>query len=79
MANVRGRRMLVRCAQCGRSVPRGKAVTFEKGVSYSTDLRNPAEDIKYFERMKVYYCPSCGKHLHIYDKKKAQMMRKYNK
>lgn len=75
---MRGRANLVNCSSCGRRVPRGKAVTYGRAVVYSTELRT-ADDIKVFERRKEYYCPSCGKHRHIYEKKKQMMMRKYNR
>lgn len=74
----RGRAKLVVCVSCGRSVPRSKACSDLKSVSYSTDLKT-ADDINYFERRKVYYCVSCAKHRKIYEKKKARMMRKYNR
>ena len=77
MGKNKGREKLVRCSSCGRSIPRDKAVVYERNVSYSTDTRT-ADDIKYFERRKVHYCPSCGKHLRIYEKKKKRMMKKYN-
>ncbi len=74
----RGSESLVNCASCGRRVPRTKALSYSRFVTYSTDLKT-ADDIRVSERHKEYYCPSCGKHRHIYDKKKAQMMKKYNR
>jgi len=74
--STKGREKLVNCASCGRRVPRTKAVSYQRGVVYSTDLKT-ADDIKVFERRKEYYCPSCGKHRKIYDKKK-KMMARYN-
>lgn len=74
----RGRERLVTCSSCGRSVPRDKAVVYSRGVAYSTELRGQEGDIRFFERRKMQYCPSCGKHLRIYEKKKKAMMRKYN-
>ena len=73
----RGRAKLVTCVSCGRKVPRSKACTYSKNVTYSTDLKT-ADDIKYFERRKVYYCVSCAKHRKIYQKKRDRMMKKYN-
>jgi len=67
----RGKTTLVRCNGCGRSVSRTKAVTDLRSVVYSTDLRN-AEDLRYMEKRKVYYCVSCGKSLGVYEKKKRQ-------
>jgi len=74
----RGRQNLVICTSCGRRVPRTKAVSYDRRVVYSTDLKT-ADDIKVFEQHKEFYCPSCGKHRHIYDKKKQIAMRKYNR
>jgi ribosomal protein S26 len=67
----RGKTTLVRCNGCGRSVSRGKAVVDFRPVVYSTDLRT-AEDLRYMEKRKVYYCVSCGKSLGVYEKKKRQ-------
>lgn len=74
----RGRSTLVRCGACGRSVPRGKAIFDFRPVVYSTDLRS-AQDIRYMERRKVYYCVSCGKSLGVYERKKrrAEQQRRY--
>jgi len=74
---MKGREKLVICASCGRRVPRSKAVTYVRGVVFSTDLKT-ADDIKVFEKRKEYYCPSCGKHRKIYEKKK-RLMSKYNR
>ncbi|MGC8629036.1 MAG: hypothetical protein ACP5T4_02390 [Candidatus Micrarchaeia archaeon] len=72
---MRGREELVICDNCGRKVPRNKAVAYEKVVSFSTDLHTSG-DVKFFERKKVYYCISCAKHLGIFEKKKAQAARR---
>ncbi|MEM0074295.1 MAG: hypothetical protein QXR85_00270 [Candidatus Micrarchaeaceae archaeon] len=72
---MRGREGLVTCDNCGRKVPRNKAVAYEKGVSFSTDLHT-SNDIRFFERKKVYYCISCAKHLGIFEKKKEQANRR---
>jgi len=69
--------MLVNCESCGRLVPRDKAVSYVRRVTYSTDLRT-AEDIRVSEGRKVFYCPSCGKSRGVYEKKKRAAMRKYN-
>ncbi len=74
----RGKGEIVNCEACGRRVPREKAVAYSRSIVYSTDLKT-ADDVKYFERRKAYYCPSCGKSLGIYEKKKRQAMRKYNR
>jgi len=67
----RGKTTLVRCNGCGRSVSRTKAVVDFRPVVYSTDLRS-ADDLRYMEKRKVYYCVSCGKSLGVYEKKKRQ-------
>jgi ribosomal protein S26 len=74
----RGRENLIICCSCGRRMPKDKAVRLDRTIVYSTDLKT-ADDIKVFERRESYYCPSCGKKRHIYDKKKKLAMRKYNK
>jgi predicted RNA-binding Zn-ribbon protein involved in translation (DUF1610 family) len=66
------------CAGCGRRVRRNKSVRYDGRVVYSTELRS-ADDIKVFNTQTAYYCPSCGKHRHIYEKKKRQAMKKYNR
>ncbi|MCD6549448.1 hypothetical protein J7K41_01925 [Candidatus Micrarchaeota archaeon] len=71
----RGRETLVTCVACGRKVPRSKAVLLERPIVYSTDLKT-GEDVKSVVRSKEYYCPSCAKHRHIYERKKRQLMRK---
>lgn len=68
---MRGKETIVICEQCGRKVPRNKAVSYQKGVSFNTELRN-ANDVRFFERMKIYYCISCAKHKGIFEKKKRQ-------
>ncbi|MDO8340147.1 MAG: hypothetical protein Q7T16_05835 [Candidatus Burarchaeum sp.] len=73
----RGRDRLITCTSCGRTLPRGKAVSYERRVVFSTDLRT-ADDVKYFDTREEHYCPSCGKSKGIYEKKKRQAMQKYN-
>ncbi len=63
------------CESCGRKIPRNKGVSFERSVSFNTELRT-ANDVRFFERMKVYYCVSCAKHRGIFQKKKEQAMRR---
>ena len=74
----RGRDALINCDSCGRRMPRGKAVSYERSIIYNTDMHS-ADDVKYFDRRKMYYCPSCGKSKGIYQKKIKQAMRKYNR
>ena len=51
---------------------------FEKSISFSTDLKT-ANDVRFFERRKVYYCISCAKHRGIFEKKKRQAIEKSKK
>lgn len=75
MGKKRGRERIVICDNCGRRVPRDKAVTFFKRVVYSTDLRTD-DDVRFTRSVEVHYCPSCGKHLRIYEKKKRMAERR---
>ncbi len=68
---VRGKETIVICESCGRKVPRNKAVVYEKKISFNTELRN-ANDVRFFEKRKVYYCISCAKHRGIFEKKKRE-------
>lgn len=70
---MRGRESLVRCDNCGRTVPRNKAVEDERIIRYGTDANN--KDIKFMTRRTVCYCISCAKHKGIFEKKKAQAAR----
>ncbi len=72
---MRGKETLVICESCGRKVPRSKAVALEKSITFSTDMKN-ANDVRFFERRKVYYCISCAKHRHIFEIKKRRAMAK---
>ena len=72
---MRGREVAVTCDSCGRKVPRNKAVAYERAVSFSTDLHTE-NDVRFFERKKVYYCISCAKHRGIFEKKKEQARRR---
>jgi ribosomal protein S26 len=70
---LRGRETLERCSNCGRTVPRNKAVSDEKVIRYGTDMNN--KDIKFMTRRKVYYCISCAKHKGIFQRKAEQAAR----
>ncbi len=72
---MRGKEQSVTCDSCGRSVPRSKAVAFQKAISFGTELRNPENDVRFFERRKVYYCISCAKHRGIFERLKDQAAR----
>ncbi len=75
---MRGKETLVICESCGRKVPRNKAIIFEKAIKFSTDLKT-ANDVRFFERRKVYYCISCAKHRGIFEQKKRQAIERSKK
>ena len=74
----RGRERQVNCEKCGRSVRKDKAVFIEKPI-----LQNPLERHQLAEpstyravlTREVAYCPGCGKHLRVYEKKIKQNIR----
>lgn len=70
----RGRERLVNCDSCGARVPRDKAVSIYRSTVYSTDLKT-ADDVRTMISREFHYCPSCGKHKRIYEKKKNQAAR----
>ncbi len=72
---ARGRERLVTCEKCGRQVRRDKAVFFEKVVFTNPVDRKEVYDNQYTPRLtrEFAYCPSCGKHGRIYEKKKKLM------
>lgn len=72
---ARGHETLVSCDSCGRKIPRNKAVSFDKPVSYSTELKTTA-DVRFFERRKMTYCISCAKHRGIFEKLKRQSIER---
>jgi ribosomal protein S26 len=72
---LRGSDTSVTCDSCGRKVPRNKAIAYERGVSYSTELKT-ANDVRFFERRKVHYCISCAKHRGIFEKLKRQSIER---
>ncbi len=67
----RGRERQVTCEKCGRTVRRDKAVFYEKAVFINPVERSEVYDTEYsnITRREVAYCPSCGKHGRIYEKK----------
>jgi len=71
----RGRERLVRCAGCGRQIPRDKAVSDTKRKTYTTDLKGE-ENVTFSDTIDVYYCVSCAKHRGIFEKKKQQAQRR---
>lgn len=75
---MRGKDTLVSCESCGRSVPRNKAIIFERGISFNTGM-NTVNDVRFFERRKTYYCISCAKHRGIFEKLKRQAIKRSQK
>lgn len=73
----RGRERLINCAQCGRQVRRDKAVTIEKPIFTNPLNRDEVHDEQYTRMItrEFSYCPSCGKHFRIYQKKTQQNQR----
>ncbi len=70
---MRGRESLVRCDNCGRNVPRNKAVQDVRIIRYGTDANN--RDTKLMTTRKVYYCISCAKHKGVFQRKSEQAAR----
>ena len=73
----RGKERMVICAKCGKNVRRDKAVFLEKVVFTNPAERKDIQDENYtrFFSRELAYCPACGRHLRIYEKKKQQMQR----
>jgi ribosomal protein S26 len=75
---LRGREAPTVCESCGRKVPRNKAIIDERSISFSTDTHTP-QDVRFFERRKVYYCISCAKHKGIFKKLERKAIERANK
>jgi ribosomal protein S26 len=75
MGSRRGRDRLVYCTNCGRAVPRSKAMSYQRRTRFSTDLRGD-ENVSYIGNVDVYYCISCAKHLGIGEKKRKMLQRR---
>lgn len=74
----RGREKTVRCDKCGRECRKDKAVFIEKMVfSNPVDRKELVGDNGYNRgtMREMCYCPSCGKHLRVYEKKIEQLKR----
>ena len=74
----RGRERVVTCEKCGRSVRRDKAVFIEKAIFSNPLERKEVAVPEAYHRVitrEVAYCPGCGKHLRIYEKKIKQVQR----
>ena len=82
MGTSRGRDKLITCSACGRRVPRGNTISYEKRIYYSTDLRS-ADDVRYTDTCLQHYCPKCAKKFGIYEKIRRQSemrrRRRYNR
>lgn len=68
MMLMRGREPPVNCDNCGRRIPRNKAVEDERVINLGTDQGEG--NIRFMTRRKVYYCVSCAKHRGVFEKKK---------
>ena len=75
MGKRRGRDRIVNCVNCGRAVPRSKAMSYERRTRFTTDLRGE-ENVSYVGSVDSYYCISCAKHMGIGEKKKAMLQRR---
>jgi ribosomal protein S26 len=71
----RGRDRLVTCISCGRSVPKNKAIEYERRSRISTDLRDE-NNVSMMTSNIETYCISCGKHRRITEKLKKQAARR---
>jgi ribosomal protein S26 len=73
----RGREKLVSCDSCGRQVRRDKAVTLDKMLFSNPMEKKETVDEQYSRGTfgRLTYCPSCGKHKRIYEKKKQMLER----
>ena len=75
---TRGKETVVCCDSCGRKVPRNKGVAYERAISFNTEMKT-AQDVRFFERRKQWYCISCAKHRGIFEKLKQNAIRKASK
>jgi ribosomal protein S26 len=73
----RGKERLVPCGKCGRLTRKDKVVCIEKVMLTNPVERKDVYDDQYQPRItrEVCYCPSCGKHLRVYEKKTEQNER----
>lgn len=73
----RGAERMVRCEKCGRLTRRDKAVFIDKVMLSNPLERKDVHDEQYTRVIsrEVAYCPSCGKHGRIYEKKKRMLER----
>ena len=71
----RGRERTEICGQCGRNVPRDKAIVDNRKVTYSTEL-DGEDNVQMSRFVTKTYCISCAKRLGVLEKKKKQAARK---
>ncbi len=73
----RGKERTIICGQCGRRTRKDKAVCIQKPMLQNPLERKEIHDDQFFVKLmkEVCYCPSCGKHLRIYDKKIKENIR----
>ncbi len=72
---LRGKEPLVTCDNCGRKMPRNKAVSYEKMIRFGTDPSDK-NNVRFMSSRKIYYCISCAKHRGIFDKKANEAARR---
>ncbi len=75
MGKRRGSDRLVSCISCGRSVPKNKAIEYERRSRISTDLRDE-NNVSTFLSNVEKYCISCAKHRKITEKLKKQAAKR---
>ncbi len=72
---MRGKEPLVTCDNCGRKMPRNKAVSYEKTIRFGTDPSDK-NNVRFMSSRKIYYCISCAKHRGIFEKKADEAARR---
>ncbi len=72
---MRGKEPLVTCDNCGRKMPRNKAVSYEKMIRFGTDPSDK-NNVRFMSSRKIYYCISCAKHRGIFSKKAEEAARR---
>ena len=72
---MRGKEPLVTCDNCGRKMPRNKAVSYEKVIRFGTDPSDK-NNVRFMSSRKIYYCISCAKHKGIFERKGEEAARR---
>ncbi len=76
---ARGKERQIICAGCKRYCRRDKAVYIEKVVFSNPIERKDTVDQEEYRavfKREVAYCPGCGKHLRIYEKKTQENQKR---